>query len=159
MLDKWLKSVLFNLLLAVKTEHLLYFKLNRQSVCIPSCLSWNHISLHCSVSWNHILDNTCKYVSDMRLTVSCRRSVIECICLSFFAVINTLLENVIVSPELLCLLFSLDKIQVRCNFLVNHCLTFLSFLIITKSLRRNGRRPIMHSLKIPITTYQHMRPC
>ena len=44
---------------------------------IPSSLTRNHITLHCSVSWNHILNNSCKYMSNMWLTISSWRSVIE----------------------------------------------------------------------------------
>ena len=74
-----LKTVLFNLLRTVKTEKLFNLELNRKSVGIPACLTGNHITLHSSVTGNHILYYTCEHVSYMRLTVSCRRSVIECV--------------------------------------------------------------------------------
>ena len=120
MLDKWLKTILFNLFLAIKSELLFNFKLNRKTMCIPSCLTWNHVSFHCTVSWNHILNNSCKDMTDMRLTVSRWRTIIECICLSLFTIFNTFFKNVIFFPELLDLFFSINKIKFRRYLFVYH---------------------------------------
>ena len=119
MLDKWLKTILFNLFLAIKSELLFNFKLNRKTMCIPSCLTWNHVSFHCTVSWNHILDNTCQNVSDVRFSVGCRRAIVEHIDLVAFTVTHTFSEDVIVFPEFLCLFFSVYKIKIRRNFLIH----------------------------------------
>ena len=97
-------------------------------MCIPSSLTRNHITLHCSVSWNHILNNSCKYMSNMWLTISSWRSVIECVSWAFLSVINTLLEDIIVFPELFNFFFSVYELHVRRNFLINHC-SFLSCLL------------------------------
>ena len=51
-------------------------------------------------------------MSDMWLTISCRRSIIKCICLPLLAVINTLLEYIIILPELFDLFFSVYEIHI-----------------------------------------------
>ena len=51
-------------------------------------------------------------MTDMRLTISCWWSVIESVCFTLFAVLHALLENVVVFPELLNLLFSLNEVHV-----------------------------------------------
>ena len=120
LLDKWLNSVLLDLFLAVKTKFLLNLKLNRKSVSIPSCFSRNHVSLHCTVSRDHILDNSCQNVSDVWLTISGRRSVIECVCLALFTAVHTLFKNLIVFPEFLNFFFAVNKIQIRVNFTIHN---------------------------------------
>ena len=82
-------------------------------------LPWNFVSLHCTVSWDHILDNTCQNVSDVRFSVGCRRTVVEHIDLVAFTVTHTFSEDVIVFPEFLCLFFSVYKIKIRRNFLIH----------------------------------------
>ena len=161
MLNKRLKSVLLNLFFSVKTEFLLYFKFNRKSVSIPSCLSRHHISLHGTVSRNHIFYNTCKHMSDMRLSVSRRRSVIKCIGFAVLMTVYTFLKNVIFSPELFNFFFTLDKIHVCRYFVVNHHLTSIKFSfsnikikpVTTKPPSRIGRRS-----KIRYTTYFIIHP-
>ena len=118
-LDKWFDTVFFDLVFSVQSEKLLNFELYRKSVCVPSGLSWNFVSFHCTVSWNHILDNTCQNVSDVRFSVGCRRAIVEHIDLVAFTVTHTFSEDVIVFPEFLCLFFSVYKIKIRRNFLIH----------------------------------------
>ena len=125
MLDKRLQTILLDLLLAVQAQHLLHFQLYRQSVGIPSGLSRYHVAFHGAVSRDHILDDTGQHVSDVRLAVGCRRAVIKRIRLSLFALLDTLLENMVLSPELFCLLFSFNKIHICRNLLI-HCSSSLS---------------------------------
>ena len=80
------------------------------SVGIPSGFTRNHVAFHGAVTRDHILDNTCQHVSDMRFAVGGRRSVIEGVGFTLFAVFHTLFENVIVFPELFNFFFSLDEV-------------------------------------------------
>ena len=118
-LDERLHAVLLDLLFAVKAKHLLYFQLYRQTMCIPSCLSRNHLSFHCLVTRNHILNDTCQHMTDMRLSICSRRPVIEGIGFSFLAVLHTFFEDIIVFPELLDCLFMLYDIPV-CKYFIVH---------------------------------------
>ena len=118
-LDERLQTILLNLLLAVQSQHLLYFQLNRKTVGIPSSLSRNHVALHRAVSRNHILDNTGQHMSDVRLAVCGRRSVIECIGRSLLTAVDTLLKNLLIFPELLNVLFTFHEIHVCRNFVVH----------------------------------------
>ena len=110
--DKGIQSVFFNLLLTIKTKLLLYLQLYRKAMGIPACLTGNHISLHGTVSGDHILDNTCQHMPDMGLSVGSRRTVIKGIRRSFLTVFHTLFENVIVFPEFFNFFFTADKIHV-----------------------------------------------
>ena len=103
---------------------------------IPSCLTRNHITLHCTVSRNHILDNSCKHMANMRFAVCCRRSVIEGVSRAFFTVFHTFFKNMVFFPELFYFFLSFYEIQIRIYFLVQSF--FLLFLI--KS-RYNKKKP------------------
>ena len=118
-LDERLKTIFLNLLLAVKTKHLLNLKLHRKSVGIPACLTRYKIALHCSVSWNHILDNSCEHMSDMWLTICGRWAIIEHICRAALPDFHALLKYVIVLPELLDSLLALDDVTI-CRYLIVH---------------------------------------
>ena len=118
-INKRNQTVFFNLLFSVQTQQFLYFQFYRKSVGIPSCFSRNHFALHSAVSGNHILDNTGKHMTDMRFSVCSRRSIIEGIRFSFFSLLHTFFENVIVLPEFFNILFALYKIQVCSNFLIH----------------------------------------
>ena len=48
----------------------------------------------------------------MRLTVGCRGAVIERVNLAVLSLVDTFLENAVVIPEFLNLLFSLHEIQI-----------------------------------------------
>ena len=118
-LDKRLHAVLLDLLFTVKSKHLLYFQLYRQTMCIPSCLSRNHFPLHRLVTRDHILDDTRQHMADVRLSICSRRAVIEGIGFSFLAVLHTFFEDIIVFPELLDCLFMLYDIPV-CKYFIVH---------------------------------------
>src|SRR5699024_3481069 len=81
------ESVLFDLFFSVQTKKLLYLEFYRKTMGIPSCLSRHHFSFHRLVSRDHIFDDTCQYVSDMRFSICSRRSVIECVRLTLFPVL------------------------------------------------------------------------
>ena len=121
MLDERLHTVLLDLLLTVETEHLLDFQLYRQSMRIPAGLSRNHLSLHRLVARNHILDNTGQHMTDVWLSVCCRRSVIESICLTFFAVLHALFKNILFFPEFFYFFFVFNNISVG-RYLIVHML-------------------------------------
>ena len=118
-LDKRLKTVFLDLLLAVQSQHLLHFQLNRESMGIPAGLSRHVAPLHGAVSRNHILDHTGKDMADMRFSVGGRRTVIKCVGFSLFSVINALLENIVIFPEFFNFFFSRYKIQVCRNFVIH----------------------------------------
>ena len=107
------QSVFLDLFLSVKTQKLFDLKLDRKTVGIPAGLTRNIIALHGTVSRDHVLDNTCKNVSYVGLTVGCRRSVIEHVGLGTFTYLKALLEYIVLGPELLYFLFSFDKSQIR----------------------------------------------
>ena len=77
LLNKGLDSVFLNLLFTIDTQQLFNLKLNRQTMRIPAGFSQDMIALHCFISWNNILDNSGQDMADMRLTVCCRRAIIE----------------------------------------------------------------------------------
>ena len=118
-LDKRLQTVLLDLLLAVQA-HLLHFQLHRKSVSVPACFSGNHVSLHSPVSGDHILDHAGENVADVGLAVGCGRPVVEHVGSSLGPRLNTLLKNVVVSPELFNFLLSVHKIEIRGYFVVHN---------------------------------------
>ena len=118
LLNERLNAVLLNLLLAVKSQSLLYLKLNRQAVGIPSSLSQNLLALHGLITRQHILDYTCKNVSDMGLAVCCRGAVIKGKGVTAFSLINSLIGNVFFFPEIQNLMLSVNKIELRVDFFV-----------------------------------------
>ena len=117
--DKWFQTVFLDLFFSIQSKKLFHFQLYRKTMGIPSCLSRNHVALHGAVSRDHVLDNTGQYVSDMRFSVCCRRSVIKGIGLTFFAVLHTFFKNVIFFPELLCGFLTIHELKVRRNFLIH----------------------------------------
>ena len=125
LLDERLKTVFLDLLLAVKTKHFLYFKLNRQTMCVPASLTRNLIAFHSTVSWYHILDSTSQNVTDMRLAVSRWRSVIENIGLALFTAVNTFFKDIVIVPELFHFFFSLNEVQIGVNLFVHEDQSFL----------------------------------
>ena len=92
---------------------------------IPTGLTGYIIALHGAVTGNHVLDNTGFQMSDMRLAVCSRRSVIECIGRTLLALFHTLFKNIIVTPELFNVLFAFHEIQVCVNFVVHGFVPFL----------------------------------
>ena len=113
MSDEGLKSVCLDLILAVDAKLLFNLKLNGETVSIPACLTKNASTLHGVVSGNHILDYSGKNVADMRLTVCGRGSIKEGVVFSTLTKLDRLLENALILPELSCLFFSFNEIQVR----------------------------------------------
>ena len=109
-------AVLLDLLLAIDADLLLHFQLHRKSVGIPAGLSGHHRSLHGMVSGNHILKRTGFYMADMGLSIGRGRSVIENIGRVTLVLLNGLLEDMSLSPEVFDLLLALDKVHIGINF-------------------------------------------
>ena len=94
-------------------------------MCIPSGLSDYVMSLHCLISRDHILDYTCKNVSDMWLTICCWRTIVECVCWQILCLFNTLLKYLIFFPEVQYLLLSVHEFQFSRNLVVHVVFPFL----------------------------------
>ena len=120
-INKGSQSVLLDLLFSVEAEFLLDFYLHRQTVCVPSRLTGDHLPFHGMIAWNHILDDTRQHMSDMRLAVGCRRAVIKDIALVSFSLFDTLLKDLILIPEFFDVVFTSHEIQVcRYRFVHTH---------------------------------------
>ncbi|MNP29960.1 hypothetical protein D3C76_1230100 [compost metagenome] len=59
------------------TQLLLHAKLNRKTMRIPTCLTYDTISLHGLVTTDEVLDDSTKNVTNMWLPVRCRRSLVK----------------------------------------------------------------------------------
>ena len=102
----------FDLLFAIKPQHLFDFQLNRQPVRIPTRLTQHIISLHRLIPRDQIFDTPRQYVPDMRLAVGCRRSVIKRIRLFCHALLATDFLNIsLFLPKIENLKFPISKIQ------------------------------------------------
>ena len=141
--DKRLQAILLDLIFSVQSEGLLYLKLDRQAVGIPSCLSRNHVSLHRAVTRDHVLDDTCEHVSDVRFAICSRRTVVEDVVRASLTLFDTLLKDVVLIPELLDFLFPADKIHICGNFLVHadfpFCLRSAAAMCRLRTRSRSGR--------------------
>ena len=120
--DKGIDTVGFDLLLAVQAKKLLYLQFNGQTVGIPARLTGNVVSLHAAVAGDHILDNAGQHVTDVGLAVGGGGTVVERIVTTALAVLQGLLENVILVPERKSLLFPVHEIQIRWDFLIHNAL-------------------------------------
>ena len=127
--DKRFQSVSLYLIFSIQTKQLFYFQLYRQTMGIPSCFTRNLVSLHCAVSRDHIFDNTCQNVTDMRFSICCRRSVIKGVLRTSFFFLHTFLEDIMLFPECFNFFFTTYKIHIRGNFLVHNPFPF-SFIMI-----------------------------
>ena len=87
---------------------------------IPAGLSQYLFALHRLISRQHILDNTGQHMTDMRLAVSGRRTIIKGKGITVLADFNTLLSYIIFLPEVQNFLFSLHKVKI-CVYLIVHC--------------------------------------
>ena len=110
LLDKRLKTVCFNLVLAVQSQFLFHFNFYRQSMGIPACFSRYHVALHGAVSRNHILNNTGQHMTDMGLAVCGGRAVIKGVGRAFLAAVHALFKNVVFIPEIFDLFFSVHEV-------------------------------------------------
>ena len=98
-LDERLNAVFLYLILAVDAEQLLDLKLDGQTVGIPARLTGHHVALHSAVSGDHILDNSGQNVTDVRLAVGGRRAVVKRVGRAALAVLDALLKDVVLLPE------------------------------------------------------------
>ena len=119
LIDKRLQAVGFDLILAIQAEQLFHLDLDRQTVRIPTGFAGNHIALHRAVAGNHILNNTGQHMTDMRLAVGCRGTVIKREGRTALAVLHAFFKNVVVLPESKNFFFALRKVHIRRYFLVH----------------------------------------
>ena len=118
LLDERLDAVFFNLFLAIDAHELFDFKLYRQAVGIPASLAQNLLALHGLITRQHILDNARQHMTDMRLAVSRRRAIIKRKGITAFTLVNRLLRDVILLPEIQNFLFSVHEVQIGVNLAV-----------------------------------------
>ena len=118
--DERLHAVLLDLLLAIETKLLLDAQLDRKAVGVPASLSRHIFALHHVIARNHILDDARQDMTDVRLAVRRRRSVIKCVVWRALAGLQALSEDVILLPELVHLMFAVHKVQVCVYLVISH---------------------------------------
>ena len=123
--DEGLDAVRLDFILALDADFLLDLELDRQTMGVPARLSRDILSLHRVVARNHVLDDTGLDVADVRLAVCGRRPVVEHIGLAALALLDGLLKNLILCPELLDFALARHKVHVCRDFSV-HCSILLS---------------------------------
>ena len=123
--DEGLHAVSLDFLLALNADFLLDLELNRKAVRIPACLSRNILSLHGTEARNHILDDAGLDMADVRSAVCGRRSVVEHIGLATLALLDGLLKDAVLCPELFDFALARHKVHVCWDFSV-HCSILLS---------------------------------
>ncbi len=119
LLYKRLDAVFLYLGLAVYAEQFLYFEFYRQSVRIPARFSSYVIAFHSLISGNYILHNSGEDMSDMRLAVCRRRTVIERKRLLAFILLYAFFEYLVFFPERDHIFFSLAKIHSGINLFIH----------------------------------------
>ena len=125
--DERLHTVSFDLIFAVEAELTLYFDLDRKAVGVPAGFTRYHVAFHGTVSGDHVLDDTCQDMADVRLAVCCGRSVIEGVGGAVLTVFHTFFEDLVVFPELFDLFFPLNEVEGGVNFAIHRSTSF--FLI------------------------------
>ena len=114
--DKRRDTVVLDLILAVDADLLLDLELDRKTVGIPAGLTRYHRTLHRVESRNHILERARLDMADVRLTIRRRRAIVENVGWITLVLLDGLLEDMILSPELLDLALALYKVHVCINF-------------------------------------------
>ena len=66
----------------------------------------------------------------MWFSICSRRTVIECVGLSLFALFHGFFEDVMIFPELLCLLFPVNEVHICFNFVIHIILLNLNKALI-----------------------------
>ena len=127
--DERLNPVFLDLILALDADFFFHFQLYRKSVRVPSGLSGHLVSLHGAVARNHILDNTGEHMTDVRLAVCRRRSVIEHIGRTPFPLLYAFFKDMVFFPEFLGFCFPIHKIQVGIYFLIHESVPLLSLIV------------------------------
>ena len=117
--DKRLDTVLLDILFAVHAELLFDFEFDGQTMSIPAGFTRGVIAFHRLETRDNILHDARENMTDMRLAVSGRGSVVE---REFFAVLGLFqrfFENAILFPELQHFFFAADEIHIGIDFLVH----------------------------------------
>ena len=109
--DERLDAVLLDVLLAVHAEQFLDLQLDGQSVSVPPRLAQHVIALHRLVTRYDVLHNTRQYVTDVRLAVGGRRTVVEGELGLALGRLYALFEDAVALPKLEHLLLSRAKIH------------------------------------------------
>ena len=115
-IDKRRDTVVLDLILAVDADLLLDLELDRKTVGIPAGLTRYHRTLHRVESRNHVLERARLDMADVRLTIRRRRAIVENVGWITLVLLDGLLEDMILSPELLDLALALYKVHVCINF-------------------------------------------
>ena len=118
-LDEGFETVRLNLILAVDAEHLLDLQLDRQTVRVPARFTGDVAALHGLIARDHVLDHAGEHVTDMRLAVCRRRTVVEGEGLAAGAVFAAFFKNVIFLPETPHVLFAADEGKIGGYFLIH----------------------------------------
>ena len=91
-------------------------------MCIPPGFPRHFKALHSLIAWNHILYYSSFNMTDVRLTVSCRRTIKEHVSRSIFPTFYRFFKNLIFIPKFKRSLLSVYKFHisfdfsVQCNF-------------------------------------------
>jgi hypothetical protein len=104
-------SIFFNLILAGKPERVLHLQFNRQTMCIPSCLSRHMMTLHRLIPADSILVETSYHMMDSRAAISCGWTFIENIMRSLFSYHNALVKDTPLLPELKDIFFQSNEVD------------------------------------------------
>ncbi len=117
-LDERLDAVRLDLLLAVDADGLLDLELDGQAVRVPARFPENLLALHRGEARQHVLDDARQHMTDVRLAVRRRRAVVERERIAALALVDGLLRDVMLLPELQNLFFPVHEIEVRIDFLI-----------------------------------------
>ena len=137
LLDKRLYAVFFYILFSVHVESLFDLEFDGQTVGIPTCFADDVITLHRLVTRYDVFHDTRKDMTDMRLAVCGRGSVIERERRFAFVQFNAFFKNRIFLPEFEHLFFSRTEIEARANLFIHFILRlrkklFLFFVVLAR---------------------------
>ena len=107
---------------------------------IPSRFTGYILSLHGLVSGNHVLDHTGQHMTDMRLAVCSRRSIVKSIGLALLTIFHGFLKNIIFTPEFFRFLLALNEVHVGVNFVV-HVILLIDLVYASRNPSLQSRIP------------------
>jgi len=119
LVDKRLDTVTLDLRLTVDPERLFDFKLDRQAMGVPASLALHLEALHGLVARDDVLDDTRQDMTDVRLAVGGRRTVVKSEFWTPLPVADRLFEDPVLLPERQGLLFARNEFHVAVNFFVH----------------------------------------
>ena len=143
LLDEGFDAVSFDLGLAVQTEDLFDLQLNRQAMGIPAGLAQHVLALHGLEARNQVLDGAGLDMADVGTAVRRGRAIKESEALSAVTMVEALLDDVVLLPELQHRFFAFHKVHVRRYFAIHGNL----FLLL--DFRGNRLSPLLRKQKPP----------